>query len=65
MKEKTTLVLGASLKPIRYSNQAIKRLRENKIPTIAIGIKAGTVADVEIKTDLSSINQPIDTVTFI
>lgn len=63
MGEKTTLVLGASLKTERYSNKAIRRLRDNNIPTLAIGLKAGTVADVEIITNINAINQPIDTVT--
>lgn len=63
MEEKTTLVLGASLKTERYSNKAIRRLRDNNIPTLAVGLRTGTVADVEIITDINIINQPIDTVT--
>ena len=63
MGEKTTLVLGASLKTERYSNKAIRKLRANNIPTLAVGLRPGTVADVEINTDIKAIPQPIDTVT--
>lgn len=37
MKEKTTLVLGASPKPERYSNRAVRTLKTKNIPVIAIG----------------------------
>ncbi len=35
--EKITLVLGASPKPERYSNRAVRTLKNNHIPVIAIG----------------------------
>jgi hypothetical protein len=47
---KHTLVLGASLKPNRYSNIAIERLRNHSQPVSAIGLVSGTVSDVEIET---------------
>lgn len=47
---KHTLVLGASLKPNRYSNIAIERLRAYNHPVTAIGLMAGTVMDVEVET---------------
>jgi predicted CoA-binding protein len=47
---KNTLVLGASLKENRYSNIAIHRLRRHNVPTVAIGLKDGEVADVPIAT---------------
>jgi predicted CoA-binding protein len=37
MIEKTTLVLGASPNPERYSNRAVKTLQRKSIPVIAIG----------------------------
>jgi predicted CoA-binding protein len=53
---KTTLVLGASPKPERFSNEAIRRLLKYNIPVIAIGkretdlgyikIRKGTPADI-------------------
>ena len=58
----TTLVFGASLKPNRYSNIAIHRLLENNIKTLAFGLKVGNVGAVQIKTNLSEM-QNIHTVT--
>ncbi len=52
MKAKKTLVLGASLKPNRYSNLAILRLTENNIPTVAFGLRSGSVASIPIDTQL-------------
>ena len=59
---KTTLVFGASLKSDRYSNLAIKRLRDNEQVTYAFGIKAGLVGDVQVTTNLSELPN-IDVVT--
>jgi predicted CoA-binding protein len=60
--KKGTLVLGASLKETRYSNLAIKRLREKKIPTVALGLKEGVVGDVSVDVDRVNYKN-IDTVT--
>ena len=57
-----TLVLGASLKPNRYSNYAINRLVDNQHEVIAIGLRTGEVAGVTIETELSSF-EDVDTVT--
>tara|TARA_R110002051_G_scaffold105500_1_gene178442 strand:- start:12100 stop:12462 length:363 start_codon:yes stop_codon:yes gene_type:complete len=48
---KKTLVIGASLKPERYSYMAIKRLVEKSIETQAFGVKEGLVFGVPIKTN--------------
>ncbi|GAL66543.1 hypothetical protein JCM19301_3021 [Jejuia pallidilutea] len=40
---KKTLVFGASLKPNRYSNYAIKRLVTSRVETVAFGLKQGEV----------------------
>ncbi|HRN48760.1 MAG TPA: CoA-binding protein [Niabella sp.] len=48
MKNKKTLVLGASENPTRYSNMAIKKLREYGHDVVAIGRRTGKVLDVEI-----------------
>ncbi|PCH70919.1 MAG: CoA-binding protein [Bacteroidales bacterium] len=45
---KKTVVIGASLKEDRYSNQCVRLLREHDIETIAVGNKEGKIADVEI-----------------
>ena len=49
---KKTLVLGASLKPNRYSNYAIQRLVSKHVDTVAFGLRKGEVSGVEIDTDL-------------
>lgn len=59
---KKTLVLGASDKPDRYSFLAIERLRKNGHDVIGIGKHKGKVADVEIATEQTPIDN-IDTVT--
>ncbi|MDR9457003.1 MAG: CoA-binding protein [Salegentibacter sp.] len=60
--EKKTLVIGASLKPSRYSNIAIKRLVQHGQPTVAIGLREGEVEGVKIKKDKPQF-EDIDTVT--
>lgn len=57
----TTLVLGASTNPSRYSYKAIRLLRSYKHPVIAVGLSAGKVDDVEIIRDFPE--QPFDTLT--
>lgn len=62
---KSTLVLGASLKPQRYSHIAIDMLRSYGHPVHALGLKPGTVADVEIANNPDSLALPadLDTIT--
>ena len=48
---KKTLVLGASLKPNRYSNMAINRLVTFNHEVEAIGLRKGVVAGIEISTE--------------
>ncbi len=59
---KKTLVFGASLKPSRYSNMAVKRLLENNIETEAFGLKEGEISGTQIKTNLNNF-QNIHTIT--
>lgn len=59
---KKTLVIGASTNPSRYSFLAINRLVENNHPVVAIGLKEGTVAGVQILTGKPHFDN-IDTVT--
>lgn len=59
---KSTLVLGTSLKPDRYSNMAVKRLRANNIEVRAFGLRSGDIGDVQIDTQLLDY-QGIDTVS--
>lgn len=62
MKQYNTLVLGASLKPERYSYKAIVKLRENAIETFAFGLRKGQVTDVTIDTEWKNY-ESIHTVT--
>ncbi|WJJ96031.1 CoA-binding protein [Algibacter luteus] len=59
---KPTLVLGASLKPNRYSNYAIQRLVANNIEVKALGVRTGEVSGVTIETEKLPFKN-IDTVT--
>jgi len=60
--QKKTLVLGASLKPSRYSNLAINRLVSYDQPTVAIGLRKGEIAGVSISTEKEKFDD-VDTVT--
>lgn len=62
MNKKTTLVLGASANPARYSHMAITRLRQSGHPVVAIGKRSGEVADVPLETATREI-EDLDTVT--
>ena len=57
-----TLVLGSSIKPERYSNMAIKLLREYDHEVIAHGLREGMVEDVPIQTNFEDV-EGVDTVT--
>jgi uncharacterized protein len=59
---KKTLVLGASSNPARYSNLAINRLRRFNHPVVAIGKRAGSVADTPVEIAPRSIDN-LDTIT--
>lgn len=62
IKNKKTLVLGASTKPARYSFMAIEKLVEKGHSVLAIGQNAGEVAGVKIQTKAIPLKN-IDTVT--
>jgi uncharacterized protein len=47
-EEKKTLVIGASLKPERYSNKAISKLVKCNVPVVAVGLREGEVSGVRI-----------------
>lgn len=59
---KQTLVIGASEKPERYANKAIRMLRAHDHPVLALGLRSGVVEDVPIQTGWPSF-QNVDTVT--
>jgi len=61
---KSTLVIGASLNPSRYSNLAINRLVDSGHEVHAFGLKPGEVAGVPIITDQEAVQIPdLDTIT--
>lgn len=62
MSAKTTLVLGASNNPSRYSNMAINRLRSHNHPVVAVGKRQGIVAGTPLETETRKL-QNVDTVT--
>jgi len=59
---KKTLVLGASLKPHRYSNMAMRRLQNYNHEVVPIGLRKGEVNGIEILKGKPEI-EGIDTVT--
>lgn len=62
MKNKKTLVLGASTKPERYAYKAISMLVAKGHSVLAIGQNSGEVAGVKIKTKAIPLKN-IDTIT--
>uniref|UniRef100_UPI00404A1A24 CoA-binding protein n=1 Tax=Flavobacterium sp. TaxID=239 RepID=UPI00404A1A24 len=62
MKNKKTLVLGASTNPERYAYKAIQMLLANEQSVLAIGQKPGTIENVTIQTKMIPLSQ-INTVT--
>jgi predicted CoA-binding protein len=62
MKNKKTLVLGASANPSRYSFMAINSLVRREHSVVAIGQKEGEVAGVKIQTKQIPFTN-VDTVT--
>ena len=61
-QQKTTLVIGASPKPERYSNAAVKLLQAYGHPVIALAKRAGFIGSVPIRTNVPA-DEPIHTVT--
>jgi len=59
---KSTLVLGASTNPERYSYRAVSKLLESHIPVTAVGNKPGEIDGVPIHTTPVSV-KGIDTVS--
>jgi hypothetical protein len=61
---KTTLVVGASNNPARYSYKAITRLLENNIPVYAYSIKKGELNGVKFYNNWQDLkNKSIHTVS--
>jgi hypothetical protein len=50
---KKTLVIGASLNPERYSYMAIRKLKFNNFPVVAMGLREGEIFGVPIEKPYS------------
>ena len=61
-ENKTTVVLGASPNPARYSNLAVKQLQSHGHTVIPIGIREGTIESVPVVIGKPEIKD-VDTVT--
>ncbi len=62
--DRSTLVLGASPNPDRYSFLAIESLRKAGFPVQALGGRKGKVKDIEIQLEWKELDPaPIDTIT--
>jgi len=61
-EQRITLVLGASPNPERYSHLAVQKLRRYGHSVIAVGVKEGKIADVEIRKAIPA-QSGIETVT--
>lgn len=56
-------VLGASAKPDRISNQAVRRLKESGFRVIPVHPGLGEVHGLAVVPDLASISDPVDVLT--
>jgi len=61
-QKKTTVILGASDNPNRYSYLALNRLKSHGHPIIAIGKKDGVVSGIQIQSTRPKVEN-VDTIT--
>lgn len=57
------VVLGASAKPMRYSNQAIRLLLEKGFPVTPVHPKLHCIEDLPVTASLREVSKPVDTLT--
>jgi predicted CoA-binding protein len=57
------VVLGASPKPDRYSNKAVKLLLEHGHTVVPVHPAASVIEGLEVSPNLPSIDGPVDTLT--
>jgi len=62
-KLQTVVVLGASIKPQRYSYKAVKLLVKHKHRVIPVHPKLLHINDLAVTNSLSEIKTPVDTLT--
>lgn len=61
--ERHVVVLGASAKPLRYSNQAIRLLLEKGYPITPVHPRLKTIEGIPVVASLRTVRQPVDTLT--
>ena len=61
--ERHVVVLGASKKPMRYSNQAVRRLVEQGYRVTPVHPRLEVVEGLRVANDLQGVSQPVDTLT--
>ena len=59
----TVVVMGASPKPHRYSNRAVRMLREHGYDVIPVHPHAEKIDGLDVAHRLTDIDRPIDTLT--
>lgn len=59
---KKTIVIGASVKPDRYSNKAVRKLLKYNHDVIALGFENGNIDTVPIETEWKN-HEMVDTIT--
>jgi uncharacterized protein len=61
--QRTVVVLGASPKPVRYSFQAVKLLKDKGYRVIPVHPKAQRIEQIPVIQRLDAIQGPVDTLT--
>lgn len=61
--EHTVAVLGASPKPGRYSNQAVRLLKEQGYRVIPVHPRFPEIEELPVAPAVSAIQEPVDTLT--
>jgi predicted CoA-binding protein len=62
-KNKTVVVLGASPKPGRYSNQAVAMLKDYGYEVIPVNPSGISIHDLSTRKSLDELKEPVDTLT--
>jgi predicted CoA-binding protein len=62
-QERTVVVLGASNDPKRYSNMAVRLLKEHGYRVIPVHPQHKKIEDLMVARELESIHEPVDTLT--
>jgi predicted CoA-binding protein len=63
MDKQTVVVLGASNKPERFSNMAIKKLIQHGHRVVPVHPRLAEIDGVSVISDIDNIDEPVDTLT--